>query len=100
MMVPGGHWVPVDWQICRELGLMAMVLAPRVWRRRPSRGRMDGSILMGGFSLLMSRVYGGFDHSFIWHLEKGLVYSIDASASCGVRRIIGRFLQEQRLVPR
>lgn len=46
--VPGGQWVPVDWQVCREMGWMAMVLAPRVCRRRHSSGRMDGSIVFGG----------------------------------------------------
>jgi hypothetical protein len=40
---------------------MAMVLAPRVKRKRPSRERIDGSIvLVGDCSLPMGTVYGGF----------------------------------------
>lgn len=74
MRVPGGQWVPVDWQVCREMWLMAMVFAPTVWRRRPSRGRMDGSILfVGGFLLLMGTVYGDFTF-LLWSIWRRGLY--------------------------
>lgn len=59
--VPGGQWVPVDWQVCLEMGWMAMALASRAKRRRPSRERIDGSIVLDvdNCSLPMGTVYGG-----------------------------------------
>lgn len=60
--VPGGQWVPVDWQVCLEMGWMAIALASRVKRRRLSRRRIDGSIVLDvrDGSLPMGTVYGGF----------------------------------------
>lgn len=43
--VPGGQW-PVDWQVCLVMGWMGVVVAPWVWRRRHSRERMYGSIVV------------------------------------------------------